>query len=603
MYFRQDESAGEEGLLHPGPGPQVAAPASVGGEQQASYLRHCAAIVESSDDVIISKSLTGIIESWNPAAERLLGYSSEEMIGKPMQSIIPEDRPDEEPSILTRIAAGERVEQLETVRRRKDGRLINLSVNISPIFNTDGIVIGASQIARDITDRFRNQKLMWLQANFDNLTGMPNRRNFAEKLEEILKDAAGKSQRIAVLFIDLDHFKQINNVMGRNAGNQAIAMAAARIRESIRKKDSVARFGGDEFGVVLSRAESDDDIDQVTARLMLHLKEPMEVGDERIFLSCSIGVSVFPQDGEDADDLIRHADLAMYQAKRAGRDRAHYYEHPLEASAQHRLRLADALHRAVEQNQFSMVYQPIVDLRTGQICKCEALIRWNHPERGFISPVQFIPVAEEIGLMHAIGDWVFGQAIRLLKVWQQQFGSDFQVSINMSPSQLQGIADSADNWVSELARTGIAGDSVIIEITESMMVHPDHATASKLRTLRAAGMHLAIDDFGTGYSCLANLNKLDASFLKIDQSFTRTIQDGSRDLALCQAIVSMARSLGLCVVAEGVETAEQMDLLGKIGCDFAQGYLYARPLDAPGFERFMEQARSAQSHACLIGQD
>lgn len=206
-----------------------------------------------------------------------------------------------------------------------------------------------------------------------------------------------------------------------------------------------------------------------------------------------------------------------------------------------------------------------------------------HPER-VISPVQFIPVAEEIGLMRAIGDWVFRHAVRQLKIWQPRYGTDVQISINMSPSQLQGHAD----WVVELARAGVAGSSVIVEITESMMLHPDHATANKLRTLRMSDMQLAIDDFGTGCSCLANLNKLDASFLKIDQSFTRSIRAGSKDLALCRAIVSMARLLGLDVVAEGVETAEQKGLLEQIGCDYAQGYLYSQPLDVPGFERFME---------------
>jgi diguanylate cyclase (GGDEF)-like protein/PAS domain S-box-containing protein len=581
-------TAAETALTHPRQALSATESEPARQARLAAYRRHCVAIVESSDDIIISKTLNGIIESWNPAAERLLGYAAEEMIGQPMTVIFPQDRLDEEASILERIRAGERVEHFETVRLRKDGRPINLSVTIAPIVADDGQVIGASKIARDITERFRNQKLMWLQANFDNLTGMPNRRNFAEKLEEILRDAKLNDRRVAVLFIDLDHFKQVNDVMGRNAGNQALAMAAGRIREAIRKSDAVARFGGDEFGVMLNQAESKGEIDQVTARLMLHLKEPLEVGEERIFLSCSIGISVFPADGDDADDLIRHADLAMYQAKRAGRDRVQYYEHPLKASAQHRLRMADALHRAVELDQFSLAFQPIVDLRTGRVRKCEALIRWLHPERGVISPVQFIPIAEEIGLMHAIGDWVFRHAVRQLKIWQQRYGTDFQISLNMSPSQLQGHANSVADWVVELARAGVAGGSVIVEITESMMLHPDHATANKLRTLRMSGMQLAIDDFGTGYSCLANLNKLDASFLKIDQSFTRSIHAGSKDLALCRAIVSMARALGLDVVAEGVETAEQKGLLEQIGCDYAQGYLYSRPLDVPEFEHFME---------------
>ena len=509
-----------------GPGPTSSGERAAAGDRRAVYARHCAAIVESSDDVIISKSLDGIVQSWNPAAQRLLGYTAEEMIGRPMTCIFPEDRLIEEAEILARVRLGERVEHFDTVRRSKDGRKVNLSVTISPVFDDQGRVIGASKIARDITERFRSQKLMWLQANFDTLTGMPNRRNFTDKLDELLKVATTREERVAVLFIDLDQFKQVNDALGRNAGDQVLATASARIRDAIRPTDSVARFGSDEFGVVMSPTASLEEIDQMASRLMHELREVVEIGDEHVFMSCSIGVSVFPRDGDTADDLIRHADLAMYQAKLAGRNRVHHFSQPLEATAQNRLKLAAGLHKAVELQQFALVYQPVVDMHDGRIRKCEALIRWHHPERGLISPAEFIPVAEDTGAMHAIGNWVFHEATRQLKLWQARFGADFQVSINMSPAQLHGDGDSAAQWVQELSRSGVQGDTVVVEITESMMVNPDHLTAGKLRTLRQAGLKLAIDDFGTGYSCLANLNKLDISYLKIDQSFTRNLKAG-----------------------------------------------------------------------------
>ena len=563
-------------------------PSATAVDPQAAYGRHCAAIVESSDDVIISKSLDGIVQSWNPAARRLLGYTALEMVGQPMTRIFPEDRLFEEVDIMARIRQGMRVEPFDTVRRSKDGRSVNLSITISPVFDDLGQVIGASTIARDITERFRSRQLMWLQANFDNLTGMPNRRHFTDKLDEVLKDAAARPDNLAVLFLDLDHFKQVNDALGRNAGDQVLATVAARIREALRPADSVACFGSDEFGVMLGHTDSVAEIDQLAAQLMHRLKDVVEIGDEQVFMSCSIGVSVYPRDGSTADDLIRHADLAMYQAKLAGRNRVHHFVPRLEATVQDRLKLAAALHRAVELQQFSLDYQPVIDMRDGRIRKCEALIRWHHPERGLISPAQFISVAEEIGLMHAIGNWVFQEATRQLKRWQALFGSDFQVSINMSPAQLQGDGESAVQWVQELTRTGIQGSSVVVEITESMMVSPDHLKADKLRTLRRAGLQLAIDDFGTGYSCLANLNQLDISYLKIDQSFTRNLKAGTKDLALCQAIVSMAHALGLGVIAEGVETPDQHELLADIGCDFGQGYLYARPMGVAAFEALMD---------------
>ena len=571
-----------------GPGPTSPGERAAAEDRMAVYARHCAAIVESSDDVIISKSLDGIVQSWNPAAQRLLGYTAEEMIGRPMTCIFPEDRLIEEVEILARVRLGERVEHFDTVRRSKDGRKVNLSVTISPVFDDQGRVIGASKIARDITERFRSQKLMWLQANFDTLTGMPNRRNFTDKLDELLKEASTRDERVAVLFIDLDQFKQVNDALGRNAGDQVLATASARIRDVIRPTDSVARFGSDEFGVMMSPTASLEEIDQMASRLMHELREVVEIGDEHVFMSCSIGVSVFPRDGDTADDLIRHADLAMYQAKLAGRNRVHHFSQPLEATAQNRLKLAAGLHKAVELQQFALVYQPVVDMHDGRIRKCEALIRWHHPERGLISPAEFIPVAEDTGAMHAIGNWVFREATRQLKLWQARFGADFQVSINMSPAQLHGDGDSAAQWVQELSRTGVQGETVVVEITESMMVNPDHLIAGKLRTLRQAGLKLAIDDFGTGYSCLANLNKLDINYLKIDQSFTRNLKAGTKDLSLCLAIVSMAHALGLAVIAEGVETEEQHRLLVENGCDFGQGYLYARPMGVAAFEALMD---------------
>ncbi|RVU47238.1 putative bifunctional diguanylate cyclase/phosphodiesterase [Rubrivivax rivuli] len=563
-------------------------------ERAVAYQRHCAAIVESSDDAIISKSLDGIVESWNPAAERLFGYSAAEMIGQPMTCIFPPERLAEEAYILEHLRQGERVLHFETVRRSKSGRQINVSVSISPIFDDSGRIVGASKIARDITERFRNQHVMWLQSNYDSLTGMPKRALFEERLDQLIAEAPAQGARLAVLYIDLDHFKQVNDGLGRIAGDQVIAAAAGRIRDGLRDTDSVARLGGDEFVVLLSPTASGDEIERVAKHVMEQLREPIQIETETVYISCSIGCSMYPQHGADAEELVRHADLAMFDAKTAGRNRLRFFAQPLEVSAQEQLKLGAALRTAVAQHELKLVYQPVVCLRTGQVHKCEALIRWHHPERGLVSPAQFIPLAESTGAIRDIGDWVFHEVTRQLQLWQARFGPDFQVSLNVSPLQLAPGAQDVGDWVRALRTAGVAGKSMVVEITESLMVQPEAGIAARLHALREAGVQLAIDDFGTGYSNLNNLSQMDLSFLKVDQSFTRRLGQPGRDHALVEAIVGMARSLGLQVIAEGVETKEQEAVLRELGCDYGQGYLYARPMPAPELERYIARQRAAR---------
>ncbi len=574
-------------VLQPAPGGEAADPA-----RAAAYQRHCAAIVESSDDAIISKTLDGIVESWNPAAERLFGYTAAEMVGQPMTLVFPPERLAEEAYILQRLRLGERVLHFETVRRSKSGRQVHVSVSISPIFDESGRIIGASKIARDITERFRSQHVLWLQSNYDSLTGMPKRTLFEERLDKTIAEAEAQGAQLAVLYIDLDHFKQVNDALGRSAGDQVIAAAAGRIREGLRGTDSVARLGGDEFAVLLALSAGAEEIEKVAERVMEHLREPFQIGDETVYISCSIGGSLHPQHGRTAEELVRHADLAMFDAKNAGRNRLRFFAQPLEASAQEQLKLGAALRVAVAQQQLVLVYQPVVCLHSGEVHKCEALVRWHHPERGLVSPAQFIPLAESTGAIHGIGDWVFQEVTRQLQRWQARFGPGFQVSLNVSPLQLAPGAQDVDAWVHALHTAGVAGQSMVVEITESLMVQPEAGIAARLHTLREAGVQLAIDDFGTGYSNLNNLSQMDLSYLKVDQSFTRRLGQHGRDQALVQAIVAMARSLGLQVIAEGVETREQEALLRELGCDYGQGYLYARPMSALELETFIEARRT-----------
>lgn len=560
----------------------------------ARQSRVYAAIVESSDDAIISKTLEGTITSWNRAAERIFGYTAEEIIGLPMTTLIPADRLGEEVDILARLSRGERIEHFETVRMRKDGGLVNISATVSPLMDDHGQVIGASKIARDITGRIQAERTIWMQANYDTLTQLPNRRHFQERLHSEIARAGGAGKHMAVLFIDLDRFKEVNDTLGHQAGDDLLLQAAERIKGALRDADSVARMGGDEFTVLLSDIAGANDATPIAERLNTRLSAPFMLGGVQMHISGSIGVAVYPEDGTTVDELLKHADQAMYESKRLGRNQTRYFAQALENNMRDRMRLIADLRQARTRQELQLVYQPVVNLRDGSVCKCEALLRWMHPVLGPISPATFIPLAEETGLINDMGDWVFHTAVQQALQWQAQFGDGIQIGINVSPVQIQNGAGYFQKWVDELQRVGLPGSALGVEITEGEMVDHSDSTAECLRLLRQSGLELAVDDFGTGYSCLASLSQLDINYLKIDQSFTKSINADHRVLALCEAIVVMAHKLGLQVIAEGVETDKQLALLRQIGCDHAQGYFFAMPGSAAEIERHFVRAVSAE---------
>lgn len=563
----------------------------------ASEARRLSAIIESSDDAIVGTTLQGIVTSWNRGAERLFGYSAEEMIGRPLATVIPLDRLDEEDGMLERISRGEKVAHFETVRLRKDGVQVHVSVTISPIFDADGRVVGASKIARDITGRIQAERTIWQQANFDMLTQLPNRRQFHETLRLELVRARRSQRRVAVLFIDLDHFKDVNDRHGHECGDSLLQQAAERIKGALREIDTVARMGGDEFTVVLPDIGRADEVQPIAQRLNQRLFAPFVLGDVPLQISGSIGVALFPEDGQTVDELLRHADQAMYESKRLGRNRTSYFVHRAQPETIDRLQLVTELRHAVERQQLRLHYQPILNLADGSVHKCEALLRWQHPVHGLISPMVFIPLAEETGLIREIGDWVFETAARQAHDWRQRVGASMQVSLNLSPAQLHGEMAGFQRWIQLLKQLGLPGAALVVEITESMMVDRSDDTTAKLRTLREAGIQIAVDDFGTGYSSLSSLSRLDVNYLKIDQSFTRELAAGNRVLALCEAIVVMAHKLGLEVVAEGIETEAQAALLRQIGCGLGQGWLFARAVPAAEAERLFSSAAPARSGA------
>ena len=429
--------------------------------------------------------------------------------------------------------------------------------------------------------------MIWQQANTDVLTGLPNRRMLYDRLDQAIRRSNRDGARVAVLFIDLDQFKEVNDTLGHGKGDQLLIEAARRISRGMRDSDTVARQGGDEFTVILPELGDTGRVEQVAHSIVTALSERFQLGDDEAFISASIGVTMYPDDALDLEGLLKCADQALYAAKAEGRNRFSYFKPILRQSAHARMRLTNDLRQALAGEQFRVFYQPMVDLSDGSIYKAEALIRWQHPVHGLVSPAEFIPLAESSGLIVEMGNWVFRQAAQQVKQWRAQYRSDFQISVNKSPVQFLDGGVAQKSWFRHLASLGLPGSSLVIEITEGMLLASRDDVMAQLFDLRAEGMAISLDDFGTGYSSLSYLQKYDIDYVKIDQSFVRHLVPGSKNLALCKAIIVMAHELGMKIVAEGIETAEQQALLTSAGADFGQGYLFARPLPAEEFEAML----------------
>lgn len=438
----------------------------------------------------------------------------------------------------------------------------------------------------DITPLKQAQDMVWQQAHYDPLTGLPNRRLFLTRLEQEVQKAAGGRQRVAVLFIDLDGFKEINDTLGHDAGDRLLVEVARRFAGAIRASDTLSRQGGDEFALILPLQDGADRVQDVAERLLAALRAPLQVLQDEVHITCSLGISLCPEDGSEPMALLKQADQALYAAKDAGKACYHFFQPSMQTRAVERLSLARDLRQAMTGSDFHLVYQPIVHLATGRVHKAEALLRWQHPERGSVGPGEFIPVAESTGLIVPLGHWVLRTALAQVQAWRQHFEPSFQVSVNQSPAQFKGGASgerlpAAD----ELLRAfGMGGDALAVEITEGLLLEKNEEVQAQLLRLKQGGVCLSLDDFGTGYSSLAYLQRFDIHYLKIDRSFVSDMVAGSRNHVLCQAIVSMAHALGMEVIAEGIETETQCQLLKDAGCDHGQGFHLGRPVRAEVFE-------------------
>ncbi len=423
-------------------------------------------------------------------------------------------------------------------------------------------------------------------ANFDPLTNLPNRRLFRDRLEQEIRKAHRTKDRLALLFLDLDNFKDINDTLGHEVGDLLLQEAARRLGQCVRESDTVARLGGDEFIIVLSDLEDTEHAAGISQAILKTLSDPFELNGREGFVSASIGITFYPDDASDVNTLLKNADQAMYVAKEQGRNRFHYFTASMQEMAQAKMNLINDLRNALARDEFQLEYQPIIELATGTVQKAEALIRWKHPERGLISPMEFIPVAEETGLIIDIGNWVFHEAARQTQQWRQLYQPDFQLSINTSPLQLRADASSLEHWQQSLESLGLPGNALAIEITESLLM--DGSFAKRLMAIHEIGVEVSLDDFGTGYSSMSYLKKFDIDYLKIDKSFVSNLQKGSSELAICEAVIVMAHKLGIKVISEGIETSSQQSILDAMGCDFGQGYLFSHPVSAAEFEKLFK---------------
>lgn len=520
------------------------------------------AVVEGSPNGVVVLDPTGKISLVNREVERAFGYDRTELLGGSIDLLIP-DRSQA-------IPANPNLNQ-EVQGRRRDGTLFPAEVGITPVETGQGLLMLAT--IQDMSERKVAEERIRRLALFDELTGLPNRNLFLQCVNETLSESAHQG-KLSLLFLDIDRFKQINDTLGHAAGDAVLREVGHRLRTSLREKDLVARVGGDEF-VILTPNTSD--LSALARKVSALIGEPMQIGSMAVHVSAAVGIASFPQDAKNSDELQRFADMALECAKEQGSGTVEFYSEALASRSTRLLEIESALRGALDRNEFTLNYQPIVDLQGGNGVAAEALIRWTHPDLGFVPPDQFISVAEETGLILQIGAWVLRESCFAAGRLKEAGKPLSYISVNLSSRQFRD--STLSQTVSEaLASSGLEAHELQLEITESMVMDDPVASAELLRGLKGLGIRIAMDDFGTGYSSLAYLKRFPLDVIKVDRSFVKDLPDDSDSAAITEAIVGMANSLKLRVVAEGVETKEQLDFLASLGCHYVQGYYYSRPV-------------------------
>ncbi|MCP4331388.1 MAG: EAL domain-containing protein [Gammaproteobacteria bacterium] len=559
------------------------------------------AFFESSIDAVVQMDFDGHITGWNHQAEKIFGWSADEILDQTIENtIVPQRyRAAHRGGMQKYLKTGEvsvMNSLIEIHALHRDGHEFPAELSISVIDTPDLQEFNA--YIRDISKRKHAETLVWNQANFDSLTNLPNRNLFIQKLEHEIHSCDRNNLSLGLLYLDLDHFKDVNDTLGHDMGDLLLAEASNRLKKSVREVDTVSRLGGDEFTIILGHIDDPLSVQRVCQQLLEALADPFQLGDEQVYITASIGVTFYPGDSRDTEALQRNADQAMYAAKGLGRNRYHFFTPELQQRARRKREMIDDLRTAMHQSQLEIHYQPVVSMQDGSVSRAEALLRWPHPESGMISPSIFIPIAEESDLIGKLGNWIFYNAVEQAGRWREQINPDFQVSFNTTPLQWVDAHDAMNEWFTYLRDAGINGHALCVEITEALLMNANDRVSNRLLEFREAGIQVSIDEFGTGYSSLAYLKQFEIDYLKIDHSFVRNLGQGQNDYALCEATIVMAHKLGIQVVAEGVETETQDQLLREIGCDFGQGLLYSKALPAAEFESLLAAAPLA-SKSCI----
>ncbi|MCB1916509.1 MAG: EAL domain-containing protein [Rhodocyclaceae bacterium] len=556
-------------------------------------------LVESSPDIIFMLDARGRFRYVNPRAESLLGYERRQLLGRAVADIAGED---DRPRLQALFCNPERptreARSLELKLQRNAGGsggksdMLTFSVNTEPVLGRQGAcgmrrLIGTYGVARDISDRKRAEDVIVYQAYHDQLTRLPNRLLFHDRLELALAQAQRRGSVLAVLFIDLDRFKLVNDTYGHGDGDHLLRGVASRLRQSLRRGDTLARVGGDEFVALLPDLTSPDDAERIAIKILQTLHEPFQLKHGEFRVTVSVGIALYPKDGEMADLLIQHADIAMYQVKRSGKNGYCFFGPELNANYRQRVSLENDLRQALERDEFELRYQPLVDTARRRVLGAEALLRWRHPDHGLLNPTEFVTVAEEIGLIGGISNWVLDRACAQLARWRRMGHRDIRMSVNLSPRDFEH-GDVVGEVSRRLANYRLPAPALMLEITEHLMMQEGHAGAEKIAQLRQLGVGVAIDDFGTGYSALGYLQRFQISSLKIDRCFVSEMKSGGNPII--SAIAGIARGFGLGIVAEGVETPEQLDQLSVIGCDAMQGFYFSPPASAEVVEGLFREA-------------
>ncbi|MGO4378991.1 putative bifunctional diguanylate cyclase/phosphodiesterase [Pseudoduganella sp. RAF19] len=572
-------------------------------------------LVDSSPDIIYTLNHEGCFTFVNDRAYQLLGFTREELLGKHYSILVHDEDQERARYVFNERRVDERASRNVELRlkcnsgvgadRTFNNTLMTISLNAIGMHVPGAEVekhefFGTYGVARDITDRKRAEEMISYQAYHDILTDLPNRMLFKDRLGLAVIQAKRKLTELAVMFVDLDRFKLVNDTLGHVKGDELLQQAALRLKECLRKGDTLARQGGDEFTIVLPELRDRADAKAIADKFLEVLQKPFDLDGHIVHISASIGIAIYPGDGESIEELLRHADIAMYQVKALGKNGHSFYHSSMQDMSHQKIALEQSLRKALEHNELEMYYQPQIDVATGRIIGAEGLMRWNHPQRGLLSAGEFLPFAEENGLMLPISDWMIGALCRDLLMWNAAGGDTIRLSLNLSPQYLDR-GDFFEKMRGALQRYGISPAQIEVEITENICIRNPQYAIEQLNKLCQLGVSVAIDDFGTGYSSLSYLHRFPIHTIKIDQSFVKEIHDEHGHYPVILAIISIARGLGLHLVAEGVETEVQARYLQANGCSTMQGYLYYRPISLSSFINVLQTQNQIEGAAEVPG--